>query len=129
MPALGTVVQPVDIATDSRGDIYFRNDRNHPRLFELPANGNSLRWVAGSGAPGDAGDGGYARQAQLASSGAMAVDDTGDVYLADAAKHQVREIVEEGGEMVGFAGNGARGWSGDGGPATKAELYRRLAGR
>ena len=62
----------------------------------------------------------------------MAVDASGNVYIADAGNNRIREVVKATGIITTFAGNGTAGYSGDGGAATSAKLYftaRRGRGR
>ena len=54
---------------------------------------------------------------------AMAVDASGNIYIADIASNQIRKVTPSGVNSV-FAGTGVPGYSGDGGPATAAQLYQ-----
>jgi Bacterial Ig-like domain (group 3)/NHL repeat len=76
---------------------------------------------AGTGAVGYSGDGGAATSATLASPSAVAYDANGNLYLADAQNHVVREISKSG-QIVTIAGTGIEGYGGDNGPATSAYL-------
>jgi RHS repeat-associated protein len=76
--------------------------------------------VAGNGTYGDSGDGGPATQAQLAPIG-MAVSADGSLYIADIINNRIRRM-EPDGRLTTAAGNGSAGYSGDGGPATQAQL-------
>jgi hypothetical protein len=78
--------------------------------------------VAGTGTDGYTGDGGPATAAQI---GAMvaAVDAAGNVYISDEPRHVVRKISAATGIITTVAGNGTGGFSGDGGPATLAQLH------
>jgi Bacterial Ig-like domain (group 3)/NHL repeat len=77
--------------------------------------------AAGTGAVGYTGDGGAATAATLASPSAVAYDAAGDIFLADAANHVVREIAKSG-TISTIAGTGIEGYGGDNGPATSAQL-------
>jgi sugar lactone lactonase YvrE len=77
--------------------------------------------VAGTGRPGFSGDGGPARQAQLAGPAALAYDAAGNLYVADTLNHRIRRI-DPSGRITTWAGTGERGYSGDGGPAVQARL-------
>ncbi len=74
------------------------------------------RW---NGTPGFSGDGGAATSAQLSMPTGLAVDSAGNVYIGDGTR--VRKV-DSLGTISTFAGNGIPGSSGDGGPATSAEL-------
>jgi Bacterial Ig-like domain (group 3)/NHL repeat len=76
---------------------------------------------AGTGAVGYTGDGGAATSATLASPSAVAYDASGNLYLADAQNHVVREISKNG-QISTIAGTGIEGYSGDGTAATTALL-------
>jgi hypothetical protein len=103
------------VALDSKGDLYISE---YGRVRKV-SNG-IITTLAGTGYYGFSGDGGPATSAQLWSPGGVAVDPTGAVYIADSYNHRVRKI--SGGIITTVAGNGTPGFSGDGGPATSAQL-------
>jgi len=78
--------------------------------------------VAGSGTGGYSGDGGPATAAELNGPGGVAVDAHGDLFIVDNGNDVIREVNGNTGDIATVAGNGAFGYSGDGGPATAAEL-------
>ena len=69
------------------------------------------------------GDGGPALSATLANPNAVAWDSSGNYYIVDTANNRVRYVNTQG-TINNFAGNGSKGFSGDGGPATQAMLNR-----
>jgi hypothetical protein len=79
--------------------------------------------VAGTGVPGFAGDSGPAISAQLNGVSGVAVDAAGNLYIADSGNHRIRKVTA-GGIISTVAGTGTPGpaFSGDGGPATSAQL-------
>jgi len=83
--------------------------------------GNTIHTIAGNGAAFFSGDNGPATSAALAKPTNVAADATGNIYIADANNHRVR-LVDTGGKITTFAGNGVQGFLGDGGPATSASL-------
>jgi sugar lactone lactonase YvrE len=78
--------------------------------------------VAGNGSTGSTGDGGLATGAQIGNPGGVAVDSTGNIYIADALNNRIRKVDASGNitTYVGTAGNA--GFSGDGGPAASASI-------
>jgi len=88
----------------------------------LPPTG-IISTIAGDGKYGYSGDGGPALDAMLSNPGVVAVDGMGNLYLADSgdADNRIR-VVNSAGAIHAFAGDGQIGYSGDGGPATSAEL-------
>ena len=83
---------------------------------------NIITTIAGTGTPGDSGDGGAAISAQLNYPTGVAVDISGNVYIADKENHKIR-MVSSAGIITTFAGTGAQGNSGDDGAAISATLY------
>jgi trimeric autotransporter adhesin len=77
--------------------------------------------IAGTGQAGFSGDGGLATAARLHHPWWVAVDAKRNLYIADWANHRVRKV-SAGGTMTTIAGTGQPGYSGDGGPATRAKL-------
>ena len=82
----------------------------------------TITTVAGRlGPPGYSGDGGPAVDAQLGWVLGLAVDSVGNLYIADSTNSRVR-MVDTAGTITTVAGFGVAGFSGDGGPATEAQL-------
>ena len=107
------------------GNLLFIADRDNNAVEELNLTTGTLTTVAGDGTYGDAGDGGPATAAELASPSAVAVNSTGqDLYIADTFNNAIREVNLATGIITTVAGTlGTAGFSGDGGPATSATLY------
>ncbi|MFE9411586.1 hypothetical protein ACFYN0_22795, partial [Streptomyces sp. NPDC006704] len=80
-----------------------------------------IRTVAGTGSPGFKGERGPAVSAELNRPYGVVVDSTGTVYFSDSDNHRVRRITSDG-KISTFAGSGAAGFDGDGGPAVSARL-------
>jgi sugar lactone lactonase YvrE len=78
--------------------------------------------IAGTGEKGYAGDGGPALQAQLTEPYEIAFDKSGNLYFCDRLTHTVRKIDLASGTISTVAGTGVQGYSGDGGPAVRAQL-------
>lgn len=107
---------------DTSGNIYFADEFNH-RVRKVSASG-IVTTIAGTGVAGFSGDGGSPLAAQLDKPVAVTVDGQGNIYIADMNNNRVRKITngEGGGIITTIAGNGTVGYSGDGAPATNAEL-------
>ncbi len=109
---------PVAVAVDAAGDIFVADWSN--RVVEITPSGTATTF-AGTGVAGFSGDGGPATAAELDHPSGLAVASNGDVYIADAGNNRVR-MVNPSGIITTVAGTGVAGFSGDGGPATAAEL-------
>ncbi len=85
-----------------------------------PGSGDIIT-VAGNGTPGSTGDSGKAVNAELSNPIAVAVDSSGNLYITDTSNNKIRKV-DTNGNISTVAGTGTYGFSGDGGPATSAEL-------
>ena len=119
----GLLYDPRGIALD--GTLLFIADRDNNAVEELNLTTGALTTIAGTGTFGDAGDGGPAIAAELASPSAVAVDSTGqNVFIADTFNNAIREVNLASGMITTVAGTlGTAGFSGNGGPATSATLF------
>ena len=110
---------PMGIAVDAAGNLFVA-DRDASVVRRIAANG-TITTVAGSGTPGFTGDGGSATSAQLHGPFGVAVDSSGNLYIADTGNEVVRKVSPDG-TMSTVAGTGTRGYLGDGGAARSAWL-------
>ena len=112
---------PFDVGFDPDGNLYFSDTFNH-RIRRVDARTGNITTCAGSGEAGYSGDGGPATQARLNEPYGIAVDNAGNVHVADRHNHCVRRIDSASGVITTLAGNGTAGFGGDGGPAQQAGM-------
>jgi sugar lactone lactonase YvrE len=108
---------PICLAPDASGNLFIADSGNN-RIRQLGTNG-LMATVAGNGVIGDAGDGGAATNASLNAPFGVAVDMSGNLFIADMFR--LREVGANG-LIATLAGNGTDAYSGDGGPAIYASL-------
>jgi Big-like domain-containing protein len=107
------------IATDTLGNVFI-SDFNNNRVRKIDTAG-IITTVAGNGTPGYTGDGLAATNAQLRPWNYLAADRRGNLFIADRTYNVIRKV-NAAGIISTYAGTGIMGYSGDGGPATTAEL-------
>jgi sugar lactone lactonase YvrE len=110
---------PFGTAIDAAGNIYIADYQNS-RIRIVNTSG-IINTFAGNGLAGYGGDGGQATAAKLYTPTGVALDAAGNVYIADYINNRVR-MVNTSGIITTIAGIGLAGFSGDGGPATAAEV-------
>ena len=111
---------PEGVLVDISGNVYIADFDNHK--IRMVNSTGIITTIAGTGARGSTGDGGAATSATLNYPIGVSVDISGNVYIADAQNSKIRMVTSTG-IITTFAGTGAYGSSGDGGPATSAQLY------
>ena len=117
-PATETVLDfPDGLALGRDGSVYVAEGC----LVRRVDTAGTITTIAGTGEPGSSGDGGPAVDAALEQPRALALGDDGSLYVADAGADRVRRVDPDG-VITTVAGTGARGFSGDGGPAIEAAL-------
>jgi trimeric autotransporter adhesin len=116
---------PGGVGLDSAGNIYIA-DTGDNRVRVVSATAKDINAFAGTGAPCTNQpaclDGGPALQAVLDLPQNLIVDFAENVFIADSFDYEVREVTKANGNIQGVAGNQTRGFSGDGNPATMAQL-------
>jgi sugar lactone lactonase YvrE len=110
---------PTSLAVDAAGSIFVADCANQ-RIRKITTDGD-IDTVVGNGAQGFSGDGGQATSAELNNPVALALDDAGNLYIADSYNFRIRKV--SGGTITTIAGTGEAGFSGDGGQAISAQLY------
>ncbi len=113
---------PGRIVIDSSGKIYIADGANN-RVRMI--SGGTITTVAGTGTAGFSGDGKAATAAQLTDPIGVAVDSSGNLYIADAGNNVIRKVTS--GTISTIAGNNTAGYSGDTGAATSAQLNNPVA--
>ena len=112
---------PYGLATGPDGALYFCEIGNH-RVRRLDLKTRRISTVAGSGQKGYRGDGGEALAASLNEPYEVRFDRAGNMFFAEMQNHVVRRVDATTHRISTVAGTGAAGFSGDGGPAVKAQL-------
>jgi len=124
--ASAAVNVPMGVAFDGGGNLYIADTGNN-RIRRVDAVTGIITTVVGNGQQGYAGDGGAAANAQLNLPAGIAVDATGNLFIADTGNNVVRKVNAQTGVITTVAGNGTAGYQGDNGPATAAELNHPAA--
>ena len=112
---------PSGLAVASDGSLYIADRLNH-RIRKVDGTTGIITTVVGTGTIGDSGDNGQATAAQLYQPIGVTVTSDGTLYIADAFNHRIRKVDATTGIITTVAGTGTGGFSGDGGPATAAQL-------
>jgi hypothetical protein len=134
--------EPEDIAVDSVGNLIIPDTLNSRvrvvaarsgTFYGVKMTANDIYTVAGNGRSGFAGDGGPATAAKLYHPDSVGVDGAGNLVVSDLINNRIRVVAAKPGTFYGqkmtahdiytVAGKGTSGFSGDGGPALKAELW------
>ena len=110
---------PSDVEFDAAGNYYVAGD--HVAYVFRVGTDNRVHILAGNGNPGYTGDNGPASQAELTTPFGVYPTNDGSLYIADIDANVIR-FVDASGTIHTVAGNGTRGYAGDNGPATAAEL-------
>ncbi|MGA3210792.1 MAG: hypothetical protein ABSD20_05750 [Terriglobales bacterium] len=114
-----TLQTPTDVVQDSSGNLLIAAELNN-QVWQVPPSGGQATVAAGSGVAGYFGDGDSATVAELTAPAGLALDSSGNLYIADSGNSRIRIV--SSGTITTIAGNGTPGYGGDGGPATSAEL-------
>lgn len=113
---------PTDVAIDHKGNIYIADIKNNT-IRKVDKVTGVINIIAGNGISGYSGDNGLATAAAISTPQAIAVDTSGNLFIADYNNSRVRKVSNATGIITTIAGTGATGFSGDGGIATAAELF------
>ncbi len=111
------ISRPEEVAVDGQGNLFIA-DANNGRIRKVGPDG-IITTMAGTGAFGALGDGGPATSARVFSPEGVTVDGQGSLFIA--AENRIRKVGPDG-IITTVAGTGVAGYSGDGGPATSAQI-------
>jgi sugar lactone lactonase YvrE len=120
--AMAYLPNPKGLAFDPAGNLYIA-DINNNRIRMIDAKTGIISTVAGGGTYGQLGDGGLATAAYLADPWDVTLDVAGNLYISDSGNARIRKVDASTGVITTIAGNGSWGDTGDGGPATAAQIY------
>jgi len=112
---------PLGVALDRNGNLLIADSGNQ-RIRRVNAATGVITTIAGTGEAGFSGDGGAAINARISSPENVFADRDNNIFIADFGNHRIRRIANNGGTISTAAGTGTSGFSGDGGPATAANL-------
>ena len=113
------VESPVGITVDANGNLFIAEETGRVRKV---ATSGIITTVAGNGTPTFSGDGGPATSAGLRKPYDIAIDIDGNIFIAELFGHRIRKVTASTGIITTVAGTTVQGYSGDGGPATSANL-------
>ncbi len=116
-----SVYQPWGVAVGTSGNVYISENGSH-RIRKVTVSTGIITTIAGTGSPGYSGDNGQATSAALYYPEGIALDTSGNVYIADIFNQRVRKVTIYTGIITTIAGTGTSSYSGDNGQATSATL-------
>ena len=111
---------PMGLAIDRWNNIYIADTRNH-RVRRINVRTGEIETIAGTGKAGFANDGSNANMAELNGPTALAFDSIGNLYIADTGNQRIR-LLDIKGYLHTIAGNGRRGYEGEGARAKNTAL-------
>lgn len=112
---------PGGMIFNANGDLLIASGAGN-RIRKISVDG-TISTIAGTGTAGYSGDGGPATAATLRYPTSVAIDTLGNLYISDNQNYTIRKIEVATGTITTVCGNGTRGYTGDGGPASAAQLY------
>jgi trimeric autotransporter adhesin len=118
--ALAQLSNPTGLTIDSLGNLIVV-DRQERLIRRVTTSTNLISTVAGAGAYVDLGEGGPAISAQLLRPEGLALDSSGNLFVADSLDNRIRRIRADT-TIANYAGTGIYGFSGDGAAANQAQL-------
>ncbi|MGI4757833.1 MAG: Ig-like domain repeat protein, partial [Janthinobacterium lividum] len=120
------IFTPRGVALDFQGNTFLADTGNN-RVRRVDWQTGAMTTIAGTGSASYSGDGGPATAAEIDAPAGIALDGAGNLYFADELNNVIRRIDAASQVITTVAGTGrTRGYAGDGGPATSAQLNRPL---
>jgi hypothetical protein len=130
-PATSAELYNLGCAVDAAGNLYIADTNNNriravnmqsttQTILNVSIAAGDIQTVAGTGGGGHSGNGGQATSAQIGGPIAVIVDSAGNVYLS---MNYYARMITPAGIINDIAGTGTDGYTGDGGPATSAEIH------
>ncbi|HEV3513058.1 MAG TPA: choice-of-anchor D domain-containing protein [Candidatus Sulfotelmatobacter sp.] len=122
--SVSNLCYPNGVAADTAGNLFI-GDTSDCQVKKVVLSSLTITVFAGNGTCGYTGDGGGPTSAEVNQPSGVAVDGSGDVFIADTNNFVIREVVKSTGKIKTVAGNNALGpgYSGDGASATSAQIY------
>ncbi|MDX1393823.1 MAG: hypothetical protein R3195_05510 [Gemmatimonadota bacterium] len=128
-PASEAVVSaPEWVEFDPDGNLILADRANH-RVRLIEAETGVIRTIVGTGREESTGDGGPATEASITNPFGLELDAAGNLFIWDTEAHRIRRVDAETGVITTVVGTGEQGFSGDGGPGTRATMFRPHNGR
>ncbi len=125
-PATGAQLNgPANIALDTAGNLFISDTFNN-RIRRVDVATGIITTVAGAGTKGFSGDNGPAIEAELAYPIGIAVDESGNVFVASMENDRIRRIDSITGIITTVAGTGVEGFRGDNGDPISANLFNPI---
>jgi sugar lactone lactonase YvrE len=115
------LTNPFGLAVDASGNLFIA-DSGNARIRKVAAGTGIITTVAGTGTAGFNGDNQAATSALLNTPTGLALDPSGNLFIADRFNHRIRKVAAGTGIITTVAGTGTDGFGGDGGPAGSAQL-------
>jgi len=127
-PLTARLDSPQGVFIDGSGNVYIADTSNHI-VRKVIAGGNIVNVAGTPGTQGSSGDGGAATSARLRRPGDVALDNAGNIYIADTGNCKIRKVDAVTSFISTYAGTGTCGYNGNGGSATSTRLNspRQLA--
>ncbi len=122
-PLTSRLDSPEGVFIDNSGNVYIADASNHI-VRKVIAGGNIVNVAGTPGTLGSSGDGGLATNARLRNPRDVALDNTGNIYIADTGNCKIRKVDAVTSIITNYAGTGSCGYNGDGAAATGRRLDR-----